>query len=89
MNINKVYICDIYKLDDISYNNIDVNVDLSRGFNLDNFLRIKRKTSYVKRALVYYSINRSGFIDMETGQFYKLGYPTILLFMMYILGKCI
>jgi len=76
MNIDKVYLCDIYRLDDISYNNIDVKVDLSKGFDLDHFLRIKRKVSYVKKALVYYSINRGGFIDMENGQFYMLGYPS-------------
>lgn len=78
MNINNVYECDIYRLNDISYNNIDVNVDLSEGFSLDKFLRIKRKTSYVKTALVYYSINRGGFIDMKTKEFYNLGYPSIV-----------
>ena len=75
MNIDKVYICDIYRLDDISYNNMDLKKETNKGFSLDAFLRIKRKTSYVKSALVYYSVYQGGFIDIETGQFYKLGYP--------------
>ena len=75
MNIDKVYVCDIYRLDDINYNDINVTVDKGNGFNLDNFLRIRRKTSYVKKALVYYSVIRGGFIDLETKEFYKLGYP--------------
>ena len=79
MNIDKVYVCDIYRLDKIAYNNIDFkNADRSKGFSLDNFLRIKRKTSYVKTALVYYSINRGGFIDMKTKEFYSLGYPSVI-----------
>ena len=76
MNIDKVYICDIYRLDKIIYNCMDTDYDLSQGFDLDKFLRIKRKTSYVKKALVYYSINKGGFIDMETGHWYRLGYPS-------------
>ena len=77
MNIDKVYICDIYRLDKIIYNCIDFkNADRSKGFSLDNFLRIKRKVSYVKSALVYYSINKGGFVDLETKEFYSFGYPS-------------
>ena len=75
MNIDKVYVCDIYKLDDISYNNIDCKVILKKGFSLDDSVYTKYKTSFVKTALVCYSLLLGGFVDMETGQFYKLGYP--------------
>lgn len=73
MNIDKVYVCDIYRLDKIIYNCIDTNYDLSQVFSLDNFLKIKRKTSYVKTALVYFSLYKGGFIDLETGDWYRLG----------------
>lgn len=78
MNIDKVYVCDIYRLDDISYNNMDVNVDLSEGFSLDKFLRIKREVTFVKKTLVYFSVNRGGFIDLETKEWYRLGYPSTI-----------
>lgn len=76
MNIDNVYLCDIYRLDDISYNDINVKVDLSNGFNLDNFLRIKREVSFVKKALVYFSVMQGGFIDLETKEWYRFGYPS-------------
>lgn len=77
MNIDKVYICDIYRLDDISYNNFTNKIDKSKGFDIDHFLGIKREISYVKPALVYFSVSCGGFIDLETKEFYKLGYTNI------------
>lgn len=74
MNIDKVYMCDIYRLDDISYNNLDFKMSESIEFSLDNFLSIKRKISYVKHALVYYNVCQGCFIDLETYERYKLGY---------------
>ena len=78
MNIDKVYECIIYRLDNISYNLDLKNIDRNEKFSLDNFLGIERKTSYVKHALVYFDINRGGFIDIETKEFYKLGYPSVI-----------
>ena len=79
MNIDRVYECNIYRLDDISYNNIDEkNDDGCKEFSLDKFLGIKREITYVKTVLVYYSTNRGGFIDMKTKEFYNLGYPSTI-----------
>ena len=78
MNINKVYICDIYRIDDISYNNLDFKTSDNIEFNLDNFLSIKQKTSYVKKVLVYYSVYEGRFIDLETNERYKLGYSNTI-----------
>ena len=76
MNIDNVYVCDIYRLDDISYNNLDFSSGCSLEFSLDKYLRIKRKVSFVKKALVYYSITQGGFVDFETKEWYRLGYPS-------------
>lgn len=77
MNIDKVYVCDIYRLDDISYNCYDSKIKFD-GYNLDKFLGIKRDISYVKKVLVYFSINKGGFIDLETNECYRLGYPSTI-----------
>ena len=79
MNINNVYVCDIYRLDKISYNNFDFkNVDIIHGLSLDDCLCVKRKVSFYKKALVYYSVIHGGFIDMETKKLYNLGYPNTI-----------
>lgn len=77
MNIDKVYICDIYRMDKINYNCLDFS-SFDGNYNLDKFLRIKRNVTYVKTSLVYFSIIQGGFIDLETGQWYRLGYPSIV-----------
>lgn len=76
MNIDYVYICDIYRLDKVMYNCFDSTASFDGDFSLDKFLKTKRYVSYVKKALVYYSIYKGGFIDLETGQWYRLGYPS-------------
>lgn len=75
MNIYKVYVCDIYRLEDRKHNIYNTKVHMGMDFNdyLDDY--VVNKCVFVKKALVYYSIVKSGFIDMETGQFYNLGYP--------------
>lgn len=78
MNIDKVYICDIYRIDDIYYNKMDFKMSDSNEFCLDNFLSIKHKTSYVKKALVYYSEYEGRFIDLETKERYRLGYSNTI-----------
>lgn len=77
MNIDKVYICDIYRMDKINYNCLDFS-SFDGNYNLDKFLKIKRNVTYVKTSLVYFSIIQGGFIDLETGQWYRLGYPSIV-----------
>jgi len=76
MNIDKVYICDIYRLNKITYNCFNSNVSFDGNYSLDKFLKTKRDVSYVKKALVYYSIYKGGFIDLETGVWYRFGYPS-------------
>jgi len=78
MNIDNVYICDIYRLDKINYNCFDGTASFDGNYSLDKYLGTKRYVSYVKKALVYYSIYKGGFIDLETGQWYRLGYPSNL-----------
>lgn len=77
MNINVVYECDIYRLVDTKCK-IDIknNINGKYEYYTDNY-GMANKYELIKKALVYYSILQGGFIDMETGQFYKLGYPSV------------
>lgn len=74
MNIEKVYLCDIYVLENLECKKINVNVDRGNGFNYDSITSVKCKTIFVKKALVYYSVLNGCFIDLETKEKYKFGY---------------
>ena len=74
MNSDKVYLCDIHQLMNVKYNDENVQINKSEGFSLDNFLRIRRESVYVKRALVYYSEIHRRYIDLETKDRYRFGY---------------
>ena len=74
MNIDKVYECDIYRIEDIICDDIKVTVDRGNGYNFDTIRRIKYKTFFVKKALVYFSVLCGCFIDLQTKERYGLGY---------------
>ena len=73
MNIDKVFICDVYKLikkENYFYNDHDVK---NKEFSLDRFLRIKRRVVFIKKALVYYDNVNYCYIDIETKKKYNFG----------------
>jgi len=78
MNINNVYECDIYRLEERKLNKF--NIKESGGNNIYYYIDgyFVNKCVFVKKALVYFSICRGGLIDIETGEFYNLGYPRIV-----------
>ena len=75
MNINKVYIADIYRLEDRKFNKFATKVNNGRDFNFytDDFM--VNKCVFVKKSLVYYSYLLGQFVDLETGEWYNVGYP--------------
>ena len=77
MNIDKVYVCDIYRLEERTSNRYNTKVYMGKNFNSYDDDYVVNKCVFVKSALVYYSLLQGGFIDVETGQFYKLGYPSV------------
>ena len=74
MNIEKVYLCDIYVMENLECKKINVNVDRVNGFNYDSITSVKCKTTFVKKALVYYSVLNGYYVDLETKEKYKFGY---------------
>ena len=73
MNIDRVFVCDIYKLikvENYFYNDHDVT---NKDFSLDRFLRVKRRVNFIKEALVYYDKSRNCYIDLETKEKYRFG----------------
>ena len=74
MNIEKVYLCDIYVMENLECKKINVNVDRGNGFNYDSITSVKCKTTFVKKALVYYSVLNGYYVDLETKEKYKFGY---------------
>ena len=61
-------------MEDITHDDINVKVDRGDGFSLDSIHRTKHKTVFVKKALVYFSVLRGCFIDLETKEKYISGF---------------
>ena len=80
MNLNKVYLCEIYQLVDIVYND-------KNSSNNNKFLRVIRDTMFIKKTLVYYSELKREYIDLITKEKYKYGYGACVIGDYYINSK--
>ena len=74
MKTENVYLCDIYQLTDVKYDDMSVTVDDGEGLYYDDIVRIKRKSIFVKQSLVYYSTFYNCFIDLQSKERYNLGF---------------
>ena len=75
MNIDKICVCEVYRIDFCN----EEEGSIKRFFYDDEFGLVKPenvKISFEKKALVYYSLRHSCFIDLETKERYSAGIPT-------------
>lgn len=74
MDINEVYVYEVYRIDFCD----EQEGSIQRFFYDEEFGLIKSanvKISFVKKALVYYSLRNRCFIDIETKERYCAGIP--------------
>lgn len=74
MNIDRVYVCNVYRVkDSINYDIID-KIDRGDGFSHSKAHHTECETIFVKKALVYSNVLHGYYIDLETKEKYIMGF---------------